>query len=134
MMRTLIAAAVFLGTAAVGLALAALLVPSFHIHVAGFLVAIVVFAIVQAAIGWLVRRFTRRSAPAVAGVAGLISTFIALWIASLFTDGLTFDDTAAWVLATVVVWIVTALLGWLLPKVIPGMAPQSNRRRASAAG
>src|SRR3954447_23283940 len=116
MMRTLIHAAVFLGCAAVGLALAALLVPSFHIHATGFIVAIIVFAIVQAVIEWLVHRFTRRSAPAIAGVAGLLSTFIALWIASLFTDGLSFDSIAAWILATVVVWIVTALLGWLLPK------------------
>ena len=47
------------------------------------------------------------------GVAGLLSTFLALWVATLITDGLSFDGVAAWILATVVVWLTTALLGWL---------------------
>jgi uncharacterized membrane protein YvlD (DUF360 family) len=116
MVRLLIRLAVFLGTAALGLLLAALLIPGFHVHAAGFILAIIVFALVQALIEWLVAKAFHRSAPTVAGVAGLLSTFLALWVATLITDGLSFDGVAAWILATVVVWLTTALLGWLAAK------------------
>ena len=82
-------------------------------HATGFILAIIVFALVQALIEWLVAKIFHRSAPTVAGVAGLLSTFLALWVATLITDGLSFDGVAAWILATVVVWLTTALLGWL---------------------
>jgi uncharacterized membrane protein YvlD (DUF360 family) len=113
MMQPLIRIGVFLGAAVIGLLLAALLVPAFHLHWTGFFVAIVVFALAQSAIEWLVRRLFGRSAPAVAGIAGLLSTFLALWIASLVSDGVSFDGVGAWILAAVVVWIVTAAIGWL---------------------
>ena len=116
MVRFLIRPAVFLGTAALGLLLAALLIPGFHVHAAGFIVAIVVFALVQALIEWLIAKIFHRSAPTVAGIAGLLSTFLALWVATLITDGLSFDGVGAWILATVVVWLTTALLGWLAAK------------------
>jgi len=114
MVRFLIRVAVFLGSAALGLFLASLLIPGFHVHLAGFLVAILVFAIAQAL--------------TVAGIAGLLSTFLALWIATLFTDGLSFDDVGAWILAAVVVWLTTALLGWLAARFLlrPGRAEQQR--------
>jgi uncharacterized membrane protein YvlD (DUF360 family) len=113
MVRFLIRIAVFLGTAALGLLLAALLIPGFHVHAAGFIVAILVFAAAQAVIEWLIERIFHRSAPTVAGIAGLASTFLALWLATLLSDGLSFDGVAPWILATVVVWLTTAVLGWL---------------------
>jgi uncharacterized membrane protein YvlD (DUF360 family) len=116
MVRFLIRIAVFLGSAALGLLLAALLIPGFHVHAAGFIVAILVFAAAQALIEWLIERIFHRSAPTVAGIAGLASTFLELWLATLLSDGLSFDGVAAWILAAVVVWLTTALLGWLAAK------------------
>ena len=113
MVRFLIRLAVFLGTAAIGLLLAACTWNPGMSNAAGFILAIVVFALVQALLEWLVARIFHRSAPTVAGIAGLLSTFVALWVATLITDGLSFDGVAAWILATVVVWLTTALLGWL---------------------
>jgi uncharacterized membrane protein YvlD (DUF360 family) len=113
MVRFLIRIAVFLGAAALGLMLAALLIPGFHVHAAGFIVAMLVFAAAQAVIEWLIERIFHRSAPTVAGIAGLASTFLALWLATLLSDGLSFDGVAPWILATVVVWLTTAVLGWL---------------------
>ena len=129
MVRFLIRLAIFLGTAALGLLLAALLIPGFHVHAAGFILAIVVFALVQALIEWLVAKIFHRSAPTVAGIAGLLSTFLALWVATLITDGLSFDGVAAWILATVVVWLTTALLGWVAGRFV---TPRSDRGRAGA--
>jgi uncharacterized membrane protein YvlD (DUF360 family) len=112
MMRLAIRLGIFLGSAALALLLAALLVPAFHLHWTGFFTAIVVFAVVQTAIEWLVRKGFHRSAPAVAGVAGLLSTFAALLVATWVSDGISFEGVGAWILAAVVVWVATALLGW----------------------
>jgi uncharacterized membrane protein YvlD (DUF360 family) len=123
MVRFLIRLGVALVLVALALAVAALLVPGMHLHWSGFLVAIIVFAAVQALIEWLVETLFHRGAPAVAGVAGLISTAIALFVASL-GDGITFDGIAPWVLAAVIVWIITALAGWLSGKyLLPRLAP-----------
>lgn len=127
MVRFLIRIAVFLGAAALGLLLAALLIPGFHVHAAGFIVAILVFAAAQALIEWLIERIFHRSAPTVAGIAGLASTFLALWLATLLSDGLSFEGVAAWILAAVVVWLTTAVLGWLAAKFI------IDRRRSERA-
>ena len=59
--------------------------------------------------------YFRQYAPAMLGGIGLVSTFVALLIASLVPGGLTITGISTWVLATLVVWIVTALGGWLLP-------------------
>lgn len=124
MVRFLIRIAVFLGAVALGLLLAALLIPGFHVHAAGFIVAMLVFAAAQAVIEWLIERIFHRSAPTVAGIAGLASTFLALWLATLLSDGLSFDGVAPWILATVVVWLTTAVLGWLAARFLP------DRRRS----
>ncbi|GAA1510131.1 uncharacterized membrane protein YvlD (DUF360 family) [Agromyces terreus] len=117
MVRTLLNLAVFLATAAIALLLTSLLVPGFHVHPGGFIVAILVFAVVQALIEWLVRSLFHRAAPTIAGIAGLISTFLALLVASLF-GGVGFDGIAAWILATVVVWVIAAVLGWIAGRFI----------------
>jgi hypothetical protein len=45
---------------------------------------------------------------------GIRST-VALLIASLFPGGITVDGWVTWILATLTVWIITALGTWLLP-------------------
>ncbi|MGI9823701.1 phage holin family protein [Agromyces sp. Marseille-Q5079] len=129
MVRTLLNLAIFLATAAIALLLTSLLVPGFHVHPGGFIVAIIVFALVQALVEWLVRKVFHRSAPTVAGIAGLISTFLALWVASLF-GGLSFDGVGGWILATVIAWLITAILGWVAGRFLtPRLDRQQSDRR-----
>ncbi|GAA1798535.1 hypothetical protein [Agromyces neolithicus] len=126
MVRFLIRLGVSLALAAIALLVTSLLVPGMHLQWQGFLVAIVVFAAVQTFFEWLVEAVFRRGAPAVAGVAGLLSTAAALFVASL-GDGINFDGVAAWVLAAVVVWLITALAGWLSGKyLLPRIAPKKQ--------
>lgn len=114
-MRTLIRAIIFLGSAALGLVIAGWLVPGVGVGLSGFLVAVVVFALAQSLITPLTMKLTNRYSPALVGGAGLISTAVALFIATLFPNGLTINGALAWTLGTLVVWLVTALGGWLLP-------------------
>ncbi len=116
MVRFFIRAGIFLGTAAIALLLIALLVPGAKLSVAGFIVAVVVFAVAQSLLAPLADKLTREHAPALIGGVGLVSTFVALLIASLFPGGLVITGIGSWVLATVIGWVVTALGSWLLPK------------------
>ncbi len=115
MIRFMIRAAIFLATAALGLLAAALILPDFQLSLSGLLVAIIVFALAQSILAPFIFKVARRYAPALVGGIGLVSTFVALLIASLVGDGLAITGIGTWILGTLIVWLVTALGAWLLP-------------------
>ncbi|MFZ4842557.1 MULTISPECIES: phage holin family protein [Mycetocola] len=114
MIRFLIGTAINLGTAALGLLLAAWIIPGVHITASGFIVAVVVFTVAQAILTPFIFNLARKYATPILGGIGLISTFVALFVATLFPGGLGLADVTAWILAPIVVWVVTALGGWIL--------------------
>lgn len=118
MIKLLLRSAIFLATAAIGLLVAALLLPSFVITVSGFIAAVVVFAICQNVLVGITRAVARKYVPSLFGLAGIISTFVALVIAVIVPSGLTITGIRTWVLATLLVWLVTALAAWLLPSIM----------------
>lgn len=115
MVRFMIRAAIFLGTAALGLLICWWLLPEFHINWAGFVVATLIFAIAQSILSPITAKLAARHAPAILGGVGLFSTFLALLLATVIANGLRIDGLLTWVLATLIVWLVTALGAWLLP-------------------
>jgi uncharacterized membrane protein YvlD (DUF360 family) len=114
MIRFLVRAVVFLVSAAVGLLVAAAVVDGVSVGASGLLAAVVVFAVLQSVLAPFFAKVAARNAPAFLGGIGLVSTFVALLIASLFPGGLRVDGVVTWILATLIVWIVTALGTWLL--------------------
>lgn len=119
MFAFLIRAAIFIVSAALGLIVADLLLPGFSIHWDdwwGFVLAVVIFAFLQSVLAPLILRITRRHAPALLGGIGLLSTFIALLIAVVIpAAGIGIDGPVAWIIGTLIVWLVTAIATWLLP-------------------
>lgn len=118
MLRFLVRLAIYLGTAALALFVTSLILSGFRISASGFLVAIGVFALAQSILTPFIINMARKYAPAVLGGIGLVSTFVALLIASLFPGGLTITGIDTWILASLIVWLITALGGWLLPLLI----------------
>ena len=118
MIRLLLRTAVFLGSAAIGLLVAAWLVPGVSVRPAGFIVAVVIFAAAQAILAPFFLKMASRYASAFIGGIGLVSTLAALLLASVFTHGLSIRGIGSWVAATVVVWLVTALATLLLPMLV----------------
>ncbi|MGR0218519.1 phage holin family protein [Agromyces sp. ZXT2-6] len=114
MVRLLISFAISLVSAALGLLIAAWILEDFHVEPGGFIVAVLVFAIAQAILSPFIFNVARQYASALLGGIGLVSTFVALLIASLFPGGIRVDGVVTWVLATLIIWIVTALGIWLL--------------------
>ncbi|MFZ1911167.1 MAG: phage holin family protein [Propionicimonas sp.] len=114
MIRMLIGIAVNLASAVLGLLVAAWLVEGVHLEAAGFITAVVVFTAATTLLGPFVFNTARRYASALLGGIGLVSTLLALWIATWLPGGLTISGWRSWVLAALVVWLVTALGGWFL--------------------
>lgn len=115
MVRLLIRTAIFLGSAAIGLWVASLVLEDFTLTWQGFLVTVLVFAAAQSILSPFIMKLTARNAPAFLGGVGLVSTFVALLIASVVSNGLVITGWQTWILATLVVWLVTALATVTLP-------------------
>lgn len=118
MIRFLLRTAIFLGSSAIGLLVAAWLVPGVSVSPWGFITAVVIFSIAQAILSPFFLKMASRYASAFLGGIGLVSTLAALILASVLTTGLSIRGIGAWVAATIVVWLVTALATLLLPLVV----------------
>lgn len=119
MITFLIRAAIFVVSAALGLIAADLILPGFYLHWNdwwGFVLAVVIFAVLQSVLAPWLFKITRRHANALIGGIGLVSTFVALLIAVIVPRaGIGIDGPVAWIIGTLIVWLVTALATWLLP-------------------
>ena len=115
MLRLIINVVIYFLSAALGLLVAYWVVPGFELNFQGFLLGTIVFAIAQSILAPFAMKIAHRYAKGLLGGIGLVSTFMALLVAHFLPGGMTINGTSAWVIGTLVVWLVTALGGWLLP-------------------
>jgi hypothetical protein len=83
-----------------------------------------VFAILSGLFTWLVLKFLIRNAGSIVALTGLLATFLALFVTSVFTDGLDINGWG-WVWGTLIVWVLGMFI-WLLP------GPWRNFKKAGA--
>jgi len=130
----LIRVGIFLGSSALGLILADLILPGFVIHWGnplGFLLAIVIFTLLQSVLAPWILRLTTRHAPALLGGIGIVSTFVSLFVVVVVPfAGLGISDLATWFLAPLLVWVVTALATWILPRLLVKDRRDQKKRAA----
>lgn len=105
-----------LGSSAVAIILAAMLLSRFSLGIGGFITAVVVFTIAQSLLVGLVAKLATKYTPALAGAASLVSTWLALVIANLPFGGIRIHGFWTWIWATLIVWAVTALCAVVVPK------------------
>ena len=118
MIRFLLRIAVFLGSSAIGLLVASLIVPGVTLRPLGFLTAVVIFTVAQAILSPFFLKMASRYASAFLGGIGLVSTLAALVLASLFSSGISIRGIGSWIAATVIVWLVTAIATLVLPVLV----------------
>ncbi|WP_395311014.1 hypothetical protein V4U86_09590 [Mycobacterium sp. AMU20-3851] len=118
MIRFLLRIAVFLGSSAIGLLVASLLVSGMTLRPLGFLTAVVIFTVAQGILSPFFLKMANRYASAFLGGIGLLSTLAALILASLFSSGISIRGIGSWIAATVIVWLVTALATVILPALV----------------
>ena len=116
MIRLLLRAVVFLASAAIGLIVASLVLDDVTVTTEGFLLVVVIFAVIQSVISPFLARVAAKNATALLGGVGLLATFVALLVVTLWGDAITIDGgVGTWIAATVIVWLATALATMLLP-------------------
>ena len=120
MRRSLARAVVLLGSFAIGLLLAAWVVPAVSMSASGFIVAVLVFSAAQAVLSLLILKLPHGYASLLLGGSGLAVTILAMGLAAASTHGLTIDGFASWLAATLVVWLVTTIGAISLPDVLAG--------------
>ena len=118
MIRFLLRISVFLGSSAIGLLAASWLVSGVTLRPLGFITAVVIFTVAQGILSPFFLKMASRYASAFLGGIGLVSTFAALFLASLFSSGISIRGIGSWVAATVVVWLVTAIATLILPALV----------------
>jgi putative membrane protein len=114
MIRFLIRVGIALLGAAIGLIVAAAVLDDMTLDGAAFVVAIVIFAVLTAVLEPLIEKIGDENLSIVAMFSSLITTFLALLITELVSDGLEISGVTTWVIATVIVWAATALATWIL--------------------
>jgi hypothetical protein len=107
---------VLLGNA-VGLIVCSLVLDDFEINATGFIVSLLIFTVAVALMTPFlssVMQRNRSTSAALGGVA-LISTFVALVITDLLSDGLEISGVGTWIAATVIVWLGSLIAVFVLP-------------------
>jgi hypothetical protein len=125
--RFLISAAIFLASAAIGLLVANAVLDDMSVDAASFVVVVVVFAALQGVLQPFVAKMARQYAPPLLGGIGLVTTFVALIITSLVSDGLVISGFDTWVFAALIVWIGTMIATLLLPLIFVKKAVGERR-------
>jgi hypothetical protein len=117
MIRLIVRTAIVLLGNAVGLIVASLVFSGFDIDVTAFIFAVIIFTVAFALMTPFLASVMRRNSTgskALGGVA-LISTFVALVITDILSDGLTISGIGTWIGATVIVWLASLLAVFILP-------------------
>ncbi len=117
MVRFIMNAVIYLGSAAIGLFVASLVLgDDFKLPIAALLLATVIFAVIQMVLGPFIFKMTHKYASALTGGVGLVSTWVALLITDLLVEDFQITGgIATWLAAIVIVWLVTAIATWVLP-------------------
>lgn len=116
MTRTLLRLGLLLVGNAIGLWVASLLLDDVSVGGTAFVVAVAIFTVLEFILQPVISKTTEDHAPILQSASALITTFLALVITALVSDGLRIDGVLTWVLATLIVWFVTMIAGVLLVK------------------
>ena len=127
--RLLISAGIRLIANAVGLIVAALVLDDVSISGTAFVIAVVIFTVIEVVADPLFTKIAIQHTPALRGGTALLTTFVGLVITAAVSDGLHITGATTWVLATLIVWLAALLAGLLLPVLLVRRAVDNRRSR-----
>jgi putative membrane protein len=114
MVRTLIKVGLTIAGNAIGLIVAAVLLDDVHLDGAAFILAVVIFTVAELILEPLIEKMVTQHAERLRMFTSLVTTFLALLVTDLISDGLDIEGATTWLLATVIVWAGTLLAGVIL--------------------
>ncbi len=126
--RTVLAAA----ANAVTLLIAAALFDKISINAVTFIVAVVIFTVAALAVKPLAERLAGQYASGVTWVAGLVTTYLALLVTDILSDGLEIEGIGTWIMGTVVVWLGTLVYDLVDDKLIASVGSHFGPQQAAS--
>ena len=115
MIRLLIRLGIMLLANAVGLIVAAAVLPDMTITGAAFIIAVAIFTFVEVLADPLFTKMSLRSVPALRVGVALVTTLVGLIITTWLSSGLQIHGLSTWLFATVIVWLAALIAGLILP-------------------
>ena len=123
----------YLVSAGIGLIVADLVLPGFQTQWEkwwGFVICIVIFAILQSILSPWIAKLADRYAPVLMGGIGIFSTLVALIVVVLLPiGGLRIVDVTGWLLGAVIVWLISAIGTVRLPLIFLKREVRERRKR-----
>jgi hypothetical protein len=127
MIRLLIRLALTLVGNAIGLLVAAWVLDDMTLDAGSFFIALLIFTAVEVIAQPLLRQIAIKSVEALQGATALVTTFVALLVTDLISDGLSISGVWTWILATLIVWLASLLAGIILPLIFLREATEDRR-------
>lgn len=118
MIRLLISVGLSLLANALGLIVAAATLDDMELTATGFVVAVVLFTVAYALAQPFLTQMAMTKVPALRGGVALVATLVALIVTAAVSDGLSISGFATWVLAALIVWVVSLIGALVLPLVL----------------
>ncbi|MBL8580647.1 MAG: phage holin family protein [Rhizobiaceae bacterium] len=115
MMRLIAVTVLELAANAIGLLIAAWLLPAFQISPLGFVVVVALFTAAKFILGPLLFKLSFKYVRALNGGVALVTTLAGLWVTTWLTNGLVITGFNTWVLSTLIVWLSGVLATLVLP-------------------
>ena len=115
MIRLLASTCLYLIGNAVGILVASMVLPDFIIDVWSFVAVVVVFTIIVVVATPLLVKISLKNAPQLTGGIALIATLVGLIGTDLLSEGLTITGLTTWILAPLIVWLISLIAGFVLP-------------------
>lgn len=81
--------------------------------IGGFLLALLVFAILSAIIPGIIMKLLQKHADTMTALTGLISAFLALFLTAI-TPWLNVSGVSTWIWATLLLWVLGMII-WVIP-------------------
>ncbi|ROU03328.1 phage holin family protein [Histidinibacterium lentulum] len=132
MIRLLISTAAYLIANAVGLLVAVLLLPGFTIDFLAFVVAVLIFSLVQTIAGPLVTKMSMKHMPQLLGGIALITIFVGLLVTAFIMPSMEIGGISNLLAATLLVWLGSLLASILLPIYVFKQLSERNRDTRAA--
>ena len=129
MIRLAISAGVKLLANALGLITAAVVLDDVTITGAAFVIAVLIFTVVEVLADPLLTKISLTSVPALRGGVALVTTFLGLVITAAVSDGLSISGTTTWILATLLMWLVALAAALILPLLFVKKAVNNRQAR-----
>ena len=109
--------AIFLGSSAIALLVAVLSLRKFTMTFWGFIIAVVVFSVLQPIFSPLLAKLAEKYAASLTSLVGLVSAFMALLVSQAVIPGVHIRGGGAWVLASLLLWIIPGIATLILGQV-----------------